>query len=55
MNEGVLTYVASISFVGLLTIERRTVPLSEVAALVSDLPQPFALPMFADVWLTQAT
>ncbi len=46
-------YVASISFVALLTADRRAALLREVAELVEGVHEPLALPMFADTWFTQ--
>ena len=51
---GVRAYVASITYVALLAPERRAALLDAVAALFARRqPEPFALPMFADVWLTR--
>jgi SAM-dependent methyltransferase len=51
--DGVCAYVASITFVALLPADRRAALLRDVAGLLERTQQPFAMPMFADVWLTR--
>ena len=51
--EGVRAYVASITYIAVLDAERRERLLDAVAELLRDEPEPFAVPMFADVWRTR--